>query len=232
MGAVASLIGKWVQGLCLFAAGTAALFLAFSFAIAGPPTDEEMAAVSGFVTDAMEEGGALAERAAAGLCAEYDICGPPPVTVANAPTHAPEAPPSILESPTIIIEAPPEPATPVAPLLGDRSETPRIERHRTRADPPRRRAERTPRPAPLEAPHRSDLAQLAPRERAALAELPAAYQPDLGPNQDQQTEVTPHEERDDYEGWEADLDRRDPRDDPYADEYPEQEEPEPYWYGY
>jgi hypothetical protein len=224
MGAIASLIGKWVQGLCLFAAGTAALVFAFSFAIAGPPTDEEMAAVSGFVTDAMEEGGALAERAAASLCADYDICGPPPVTVAEAPAPAPsvESPPSI-PKPEPVAEAAPEPITPVAPLLGDRdNETPRIERHRSRTDPPaRRRAERSPRPAPLEAPHRSDLAQLVARERAALADLPAAYQPDLGPNQDQQTEVAPYE--DDY-GWQEGLGAE--------EEYPEEEEPEPYWYGY
>lgn len=235
MGAVASLIRNWLVGLGLFVAGTAALCLAFSFAIAGPPTDEEMAAVSGFVTEAMEDGGALAERAAASLCDEYDICGPPPVTIAEAPAPTPaiEAPPRIPDQ-SPVAEIAPEPIAPTAPLLGDRDEdTPRIERHRPRADPPaRRRAERSPRPAPLEAPHRGDLAQLSARERAALADLPAAYQPDLGPNQDQQTEVAPYEERDDYDGWEDNLDRPDPRDDPYTDEeYPEGES-EPYWYGY
>lgn len=235
MGAVASLIRNWLVALGLFVAGTAALAFAFSFAIAGPPTDEEMAAVSGFVTDAMEEGGALAERAAASLCDEYDVCGPPPVTVAETPAPTPvvEAPPQMPDA-APIAEIAPEPIAPTAPLLGDRdNNTPHIERQRSRADPPaRRRAERSPRPAPLEAPHSSDLAQLTARERAALADLPAAYQPDLGPNQDQQTEVAPYEERDDYDGWEDNLDRRDVRDDLYANEDPEEEEPEPYWYGY
>lgn len=227
MGAVASLIRNWLVGLGLFAAGTAALCLAFSFAIAGPPTDEEIAAVSGFVTDAMEDGGALAERAAASLCNDYDVCGPQPITVAEAPAPEPvtEAPPQMPDA-APISEAAPEPIAPAAPLLGDRdNDTPRIERRPTRGDPPaRRRAERSPRPAPLEAPHRSDLSQLTARERAALAELPAAYQPDLGPNQDQQTEVAPYEERDDYDGWVEGLG-------PNTEEpYPEEEEP--YWYGY
>lgn len=229
MGAVMSYIRNWLVGLGLFAAGTAALCLAFSFAIAGPPTDEEMAAVSGFATHAMEEGGALAERAAASLCDAYDVCGPAPVTVAEAPAPEPviEAPPPMPER-APIIETAPEPAAPVAPLLGDRdNDTPRIERPRQRIDPPaRRRAERSPRPAPLEAPHRSDLAQLTARERAALADLSAAYQPDLGPNQDQQTEVAPYEEQDDYDGWEEGLGAN------TEEPYPEEEDPAPYWYGY
>jgi hypothetical protein len=246
MGAMVSFVRNWLVGLGLFAGGTAAVCLALSFAIAGPPTDEEMAAISGFVADAMEEGGALAERAAASLCDEYDFCTDAPVTVAEAPAptanESLETPaPNALSAGPIVVEAPPQPALPSTPLLGGREDAPRAapERRRTvveqprpeRRAPARRRAERSPRSAPLDAPRRNDLSRLAQRERAALADLPATYQPDLGPYQDQQTEVAPYEERDDYDGWEDD--RRDPRDDPYANGYPvEEEEPEPYWYGY
>ncbi|QGZ94335.1 hypothetical protein [Terricaulis silvestris] len=252
MGAVLSLIRNWLLGLGLFAGGTAAVAVALSFAIAGPPTDEEMSALSGFTDDAMREGGALAERAAASFCAEVDICETAPVTVA-------EAPPSMAPPPLPEPEVVPEPASEIvvtAPLLGGQDNAPRIEARRQRAEPRgsrrelRARAERA-RPAPLQTPRQSTIEHLAEREAPAIQDVPAAYQADFGPDDQQQVAQQPADDQayydehyadneGSYDGWEDDWraerrarrEQRRREEERYYEDQSEEAPPEEYWPAY
>jgi hypothetical protein len=259
MGAVLSLIRNGLLGLGLFAGGTAAVAIALSFAIAGPPTDEEMSALSTFTEDAMREGGALAERAAASFCAEVDICESPS-QLAEAPVARADLAPPLPEP-----EPLPEPATEIivaAPLLGGHDDAPRIEARRQRAEAraerpqPRRardlraRAERA-RPAPLETPRQAAVERLAEREIPDIQDVPTAYQADFGPNDQQQIAQESHDEAyydgryaDDegsYDGWEDDWraerrarrEERRRREEQY-EEYLSEEAPPPeeYWPAY
>jgi hypothetical protein len=260
MGAMLSLIRNWLVGLGLFAGGTAAVCVALSFAIAGPPTDEEMSALSAFTDDAMREGGALAERAAASFCAEVDICESAS-QVAEAPVTRTDLAPPPLPEPEVL----PEPVNEIivaAPLLGGQDEGPRTERRRQRAEArseraqPRRasrdlraRAER-PRPAPLETPRQVAVERLAEREAPAIQDVPAAYQADFGPDEQQQIAQESHDDayyderyadgEGSYDGWEDDWraerrarrEQRRREEERYYEDQSEEAPPEEYWPAY
>jgi hypothetical protein len=262
MGAMLSLIRNWLVGLGLFAGGTAAVCVALSFAIAGPPTDEEMSALSDFTGGAMREGGVLAEHAAASFCAEVDICETAP-QVAEAPAAGADLAPPPLPEP----EPLPEPAAEIvvaAPLLGGQDDAPRTEARRQRAEArgeraqPRRdrrdfraRAERA-RPAPLETPRQAAVERLAEREIPDIQDVPTAYQADFGPDEQQQIAQESHDNQanyderyaDDqgsYDGWQDDWraerrarreERRRRREEEYEQYLREEAPPEEYWPAY
>jgi hypothetical protein len=253
MGAMLSFVRNWLVGLGLFAGGTAAVCVALSFAIAGPPTDEEMSALSAFTDDAMREGGALAERAAASFCAEVDICESAS-QVAEAPVPRTDLAPPPLPEPEVL----PEPVNEIvvaAPLLGGQDDSPRTEARRQRVEPRRTRRElraraEHARPAPLQTPRQSAIEHLAEREAPPIQDVPAAYQADFGPDEQQQVAQQPaddqayYDERyadgeGSYNGWEDDwrAERRARREERRREEeryYEDQSEEAPpeEWYAY
>lgn len=68
MGAMMSLLRVWVLGFSAFVAAVAALCIAFSIAIAGPPTDDEMAGIAAMAGAGLHELGQAAGGAGKAAC--------------------------------------------------------------------------------------------------------------------------------------------------------------------
>jgi hypothetical protein len=213
--AILSLVRGSLYSLVAFAALTASLALAFSFAIAGPPTDEEMLGLGRGVSVALERAGIATDRLAERFCEASDLCGDRQAEAVDV--SAPEGEvtpvadalaPSAREEPAPVPAAPDLTAADAA-LLGSADGAAPPRRTTTRPSPPRtersaaparRRAVRTPSP-PITVERSDPLEQLAERVEEMLSQTPAAYEPDFPPGGvEQEPQSEPYDEGAE-EGW-------------------------------
>jgi hypothetical protein len=180
-----SLFDVWFYGAIAFIAVTASLALAFSIAITGPPTDEEMEGVEAALGRASRDIAVLASQVGDEACVQL----PPEVTTGLCPEQSAEQNEPLPAQPEDIADLAPYPAapdreappglfaqaeTPADLLGGERAEPPRAE---ARPQAPERRVRAAPPPrAPRPPIVRAEVELVPPlpqRESESVAALPA-----------------------------------------------------------
>lgn len=182
-----SLFDAWFFGVIAFIAVTASLVLAFSIAITGPPTDEEMAGVDAALDRASRDIAVLARQIGDEACVQL----PPEATTglcpqaASAPTETPRQRELSEEPEAYPLRPSREPQTevlaqsePAADLLGSSDEPSataqpqsQIEPQMPRARPAPSRDRRAPRP-PIVRAEIDRIPPLPQREAETVADVP------------------------------------------------------------
>lgn len=247
MSATMSFLRASIYGIGVFCVATAALTVAMTIAITGPPTASEMAGVQAFLTRAGAELVAAADDVGAEACVQVaELCAPERGTVTAQTSSA--APADVVEAPVVVPEPAPiaEAVTQEAPASNDvallgaaggdrvvrerpRAEPRRVERRRASAErrqaraPRGRDARRAPR-LPVEVARVPSYSALPDGTGSPLEELISARRPEVLPEPEPelptQTEAEPVRERE--EAWPEDEaypeDKPDYDDEAYEDE--------------
>jgi len=227
MGATMSLLRAWINGITGFIVATAALTVAMTIAITGPPTAAEMSGLQAFLARAGTELVTAAEDVGDEACAQVpELCAPQTRTVTAQTTSGAE-PANAVQSPLVApeIEITPSPtpqeALPAedAGLLGgvggddravqdrSRTATPRVERRQAtpverRAAPVRRARDlrRAPRP-PVAVARIDPYSSLPDAPASPLEELIAAQPPEILPEPELPTQSEAEPVRAREEAW-------------------------------